>query len=345
MFIFVCLTMMTGMTLSLGPVEVIIGEYPTITGATPDAKTVLTGDSFTFSVEATGDPVLTYQWLHNGEELEGQSGAELVVDSATLSHAGDYICRVTSGLGCSSYSLKGTLSVDQRLLFTQHPSNATKTFGESLVLQAEAIGVGSISYTWEKDGELVPGATSRILYIESLTLDDAGSYVCLATDSRVPPQEATSEAGIVVVNLLPPHFTLTYREEDEELMVVFNNHGVSLDEITSDVLPSGTVWGDVVSMGINFVDRDTWEEVLEGHPLTVVENQDTNELVFTGAGVDWEGNPGQANLADFDGYILSWFEVDTNPGERYFVNANMAVTEVDGEGLNNEFGMYRLLLP
>ncbi|HDQ16904.1 MAG TPA: hypothetical protein ENN31_02175 [Candidatus Vogelbacteria bacterium] len=335
-----------GMTL-LGPAEVIVGEAPVIDGASPEAQTVLTGDAFSFSVEATGDSELSYQWLHNGEELSGETNPSLFIELATLSDAGDYICRVTSGLGCSADSLKGILSVDQRLLFTQHPSNANKTVGESLILQAEAIGVGGISYTWEKDGELVPGATSRILYIESLVLEDAGSYVCLATDSRVPPQEASSNSAIVTVyepSESPAIFTLSYDEEGEELAVVFNNNGATLDGITVSSLPEETTWEDVVSLGIRFIDQDE-VEVFEGYPLTITENQDTDELIFIGVGEDWDGNPSQTNLAEFDGRILPWFEVSTDPGKYYFVNAGVVVVELDGDELDVSTFFYLLSLP
>jgi len=60
----------------------------------PISQTARAGDSVTFSVEATGDGPLTYQWYHNGLQRPGATGRHLVLNNVTGGHEGSYHVRV-----------------------------------------------------------------------------------------------------------------------------------------------------------------------------------------------------------------------------------------------------------
>lgn len=54
-----------------------------------------TNESFGFSVEATGDGTLTYQWRKNNGNVSGQTNATLLLTNLTFNSAGSYSVRVT----------------------------------------------------------------------------------------------------------------------------------------------------------------------------------------------------------------------------------------------------------
>lgn len=64
-----------------------------------------------FSVVATGSPDdFVYQWLKNGSEITGATSATYTIPFLTMTHAGDYSCRVTNDFGTDT-SAVATLTV------------------------------------------------------------------------------------------------------------------------------------------------------------------------------------------------------------------------------------------
>lgn len=76
----------------------------------PVAQTVANGGTAVFSVEATGTPTPTYQWLKNGVAIGGATSALLVVRPLDAASAGSYSCRATNSAG-STTSNAVTLAV------------------------------------------------------------------------------------------------------------------------------------------------------------------------------------------------------------------------------------------
>ena len=57
----------------------------------PKRQTVDTGDSVTFSVDATGPKALTYQWYKDGEVINNATGTTYTIDSVLASDAGNLL--------------------------------------------------------------------------------------------------------------------------------------------------------------------------------------------------------------------------------------------------------------
>lgn len=55
--------------------------------------------------------------------------------------------------------------------------------GESTTLEVEETASSHNSYQWRKDGAEITGATQRTLFIEDVSLSDAGSYTCIVNNS------------------------------------------------------------------------------------------------------------------------------------------------------------------
>ena len=104
---------------AVGSVSILDGipaaSAPTIAGA-PQSQTVNTGSTVVFNAAATGRPVPSYQWAHNGVPLSdgsgimGSTGAELVLSAVSGVNAGTYTYTATNDSG-SATSAAATLAV------------------------------------------------------------------------------------------------------------------------------------------------------------------------------------------------------------------------------------------
>jgi|GEM_PF-1474997 len=75
-----------------------VATVPTITHQ-PASQFALTGSNVTFTVEATGDPTLAYQWQLNGTNRAGATASTLVVTQVQPAVAGAYTVIVTNFSG------------------------------------------------------------------------------------------------------------------------------------------------------------------------------------------------------------------------------------------------------
>jgi hypothetical protein len=74
---------------------------PTIL-AQPQSASVNPGESVTFSADATGTPVPTFQWRKGGVAIEGATGASYTIASAAAGDAGDYDVVATNSAGSAT---------------------------------------------------------------------------------------------------------------------------------------------------------------------------------------------------------------------------------------------------
>jgi hypothetical protein len=86
---------LNGMQLVLNPVPA--GDAPTITRQ-PVSANAIVGGQVTLLVEATG-PNLSYQWLKNGQRIEGATSAELTLSNVQTNDAGNYNVIVSNPAG------------------------------------------------------------------------------------------------------------------------------------------------------------------------------------------------------------------------------------------------------
>lgn len=82
---------------------------PTIT-VQPVSQSVSSGTAVTFSVTATGDGTLSYQWYKDSTAISGATSASYAISSATSSSAGTYYVVVTNS-GGSTTSSSATLTI------------------------------------------------------------------------------------------------------------------------------------------------------------------------------------------------------------------------------------------
>lgn len=93
----VVVTASCGLTTTSTVSSVSVGQMTRISSHPRDTS-VVAGTTLRLSVTATATN-LTYQWVHNGTDLSGQTTSILLIPSATAQQAGQYHCRVSGSCG------------------------------------------------------------------------------------------------------------------------------------------------------------------------------------------------------------------------------------------------------
>jgi hypothetical protein len=152
----------------------------------PESAVKCEGSSVQMRVEATGQN-LQYQWQKDGTDIQGATQNLLTLISLKLSHAGNYVCRV-SNMDGTVYSNPATLQVIQNLFITFQPQSITLQNGQTAQFTLET-NVNPDTYQWYKgntaifDGGNVSGSQSSALTISNVGQNDQGKYFCKVNSS------------------------------------------------------------------------------------------------------------------------------------------------------------------
>ena len=186
-------------------------DPPTI-NTSPTSKTVIAGNSTTFTVAASGT-ITGYQWRRNGTNLinggniSGATSATLNISNAQAGDAASYDAAVSNGAG-PVYSAAATLSVSPKI--NTQPVGSTNLPASDVTFTVGAGGQATLKYQWRRngtnltDGVRILGATTATLLISSVIQDDEGNYSVIVSNAA---GTATSSAVPLVV--LDPPFILT----------------------------------------------------------------------------------------------------------------------------------------
>jgi hypothetical protein len=174
----------------------------------PDQFFVMRGGPFTVNVTTTCAAALTVQQLdystdhgqtwHLGTVAEGTrwQGTALSTDDNWIWRSSKALVFGTEGIvifrakaeseaakpPVYAYTTVRVLNQDAATIL-YHPLSLTIAAGQKAQFDVTAEGTGSILYRWHKNGVVIPGATNRVLVIESAKLGDAGDYSASVTNT------------------------------------------------------------------------------------------------------------------------------------------------------------------
>jgi hypothetical protein len=152
---------------------------PTIT-AQPANQTVMLGQSATFSVTASGNGELSYQWKKNNSTINGATSSTYTTPAATLADSdAQFTVTISDSVG-SVTSSAATLTVTAAPLapsITTQPANRTVTAGQTATFSVTAAGTAPLSYQWRKNGANIGGATSASYSTPATTSADNGAQL------------------------------------------------------------------------------------------------------------------------------------------------------------------------
>lgn len=178
----------------------------------PLNQTVIAGAGATFSVNATG-PGLSYQWRKNGVNLgdggnaSGATTSCLTLSSVQTSDAASYDVLVTNSDGTAA-SAAATLTVLVPPAVTSGPLPQTVAVGGSASFSVSATGTAPLSYSWQRNGSAIAGATGSSYTTNHVQLSDSASqFSCWVSNAAGTTLSQT--ALLTVTNpIVAPAITL-----------------------------------------------------------------------------------------------------------------------------------------
>lgn len=142
----------------------------------------------------------TYQWRKNGVNIDGATGATLVIASATGSDAADYDVVITTPCG-SVTSNAATIRVQAQPLITQQPASVNVAQGAVVTLVVMAEGEG-LRLQWMKNGVDIDGATSFNLILTNVTAEDEGDYACKVSSACGTTTSETARVSVGTTSVM-----------------------------------------------------------------------------------------------------------------------------------------------
>jgi hypothetical protein len=179
---------------------------PTIT-AQPAAATVADGGTVSFSVTATGDAPLAYQWQRNaavladGAGIAGATGSALTLTAPFNFNGSQISVSVSNAAGkvVSSAVVLTVTAVSPSI--TQQPANASVAVGVAATFAVKTTGGTSpVTYQWKRGGSPVAGATAANYTLSAAALAD--NAAAFAVDVINPAGTVTSSVATLTVT--PP---------------------------------------------------------------------------------------------------------------------------------------------
>jgi uncharacterized protein len=147
----------------------------------PASQNVTVGSSVTFTVVATGQPALMYQWRKDGQTIDGATAPEFTIASPVVADGGSYDVVVSNPFGAVT-SAPAVLTIQPAIAtITLHPLAQTYT-GAPRIVSATTQPAG-LNVTLTYDGGAVPPANAGAYLVRAEIADP--NYVGSAEDTLV----------------------------------------------------------------------------------------------------------------------------------------------------------------
>ena len=178
------------------------GVAPTIT-TQPTDLAVTAGQPATFSVVASGDATLTYQWQRAGSPIAGAKAATYTLTTTTVGDSGAVFKVVVSNDAGSATSRDATLTVSASapvLTITQQPASTSAVAGTTASFTVAATcSSGTLGVQWQRStagGAFadIAGATSASYSVSTGSGDNGAlfrAYLACSGQSAISSQAAT----------------------------------------------------------------------------------------------------------------------------------------------------------
>ncbi len=177
---------------------------PVITSQ-PVNQTVTSGQTASFSVTATANVPLTYQWYDNGVPISGATSSTYTTPATSTTDSGSNFTVTVGDSAGSVTSSPGTLTVNAppavAPVITTPPANQTVTAGQTASFSVIATGTGPLMYQWFKNGSAIGGATSSSYTTPATVSGDSGSLFTVTVTNTAG--SATGGPATLTVNTPP----------------------------------------------------------------------------------------------------------------------------------------------
>ena len=195
----------------------VVVDGQTATGAPvittqPSGQSAPVGGNASFTVAATGDAPLTYQWYKNDiDPVAGATTASLALTNVQAADAATYTVVVTNAIGSATSNGAGLVLTGIGPSIVTSPVSRTVNAGSTMTFSVTASGSPTLTYQWRKgttaltNGGNVSGVTTPSLVLTNVqSADAAATYNVVVTNSV---NSATSANATLVVNAAAPTIT------------------------------------------------------------------------------------------------------------------------------------------
>lgn len=152
------------------------GGPPPVITVQPQSQSVLLLGTATFSVTASSQTRMSYQWYFDGNAILGANRDSYTLLSVLGLDSGTYAVKVSNDGG-------SVMSSDARLSLattspgiTKPPQDQTVAQGQNASFTVVASGSSPLAYQWNFNGSAISGSTSASLSLTNVQADQAGSY-------------------------------------------------------------------------------------------------------------------------------------------------------------------------
>jgi len=174
----------------------------------------------TFSVTASSQTTMTYQWFKNGGTIGGATSSSYTILTVLGSDSGTYAVKVTNA-GGSVMSSNATLNINLPPTITTQPQRQAVAQGQNVSFYVAATGSAPLSCQWYFNGLAISGATNASLYLASVQPAQAGDYSVVVANNvgwvssavagltvYVPPLIVSAPVGQIAIQGQSPSFSV-----------------------------------------------------------------------------------------------------------------------------------------
>lgn len=167
----------------------------------PRPATAFAGNPATFQVGARGSGPLRYQWYRGNRRVIGATNSVLTIPLVTAADVASYRV-VVADYRDSATSDDVHLTALTVPVITRQPTNQVVASNGVARFSVEAMGGGTLSYQWKRNGEALPGATAANLSVEPVSLSLEGDYTVVVSDVNGSIESSPARLAVAI----PPVF-------------------------------------------------------------------------------------------------------------------------------------------
>ncbi len=180
------------------PATLTVDITPSITSQ-PQSQNVCKGGNVSFTVAAVGTNI-TYQWKKNGTNIGGATAATYSINNVQTTDYGQYTVEVSGKCTPAKTSQPAVLTINTAPVITAEPDSIQVCVRKPASFNVQASGLNN-TYKWFKNDIEIPNSNSPAYSIASVSLNDAGNYYVVISNSCTPP--TSSRKALLTVNEAP----------------------------------------------------------------------------------------------------------------------------------------------
>lgn len=198
-------------------------NVPATIRAQPSGLVLVSGQSGTLTLTASGEAPLLYQWRKDGKILPGATASSYAISHASELDEGSYDVIVfnVAGFAVSDPALV-TVGVPTEIV--RPPADVSLAAGSVVTLSVLARGSGNLAYQWFRNGELLPAANSAQFSLGALNDAKNGIYRVEVAGNYGRSVSASAEVNVLASN---PNGALAILRQPKD-SVILQGSAVSL---------------------------------------------------------------------------------------------------------------------